>query len=327
MTTPENKPRSMQAGAGKQAAFHERVDIPAAWQALPLDELHGVLMVIGAPDTGKSTFANYLAGQLYTRGRRTAFLDGDPGQSSLGPPTTLSLALPDEVATWFSPQAERRDTVLAYSSRLADAGLRRHFVGSVTPQGHMLQLLVGAARLVETARQHGAEALVYDTSGLVDPGQGGVALKSAKIDLLQPQAIIAIQRQGELDALLLPLRRSRRVRIFELQPSPAVAPRTAHFRRDFRSRQFRRHFSAGHALIVDWGKLAVFPAPFFRLQRLAAFEDAGGFCQGLGIVTALDRPARQATILTPLVSLQGINALRLGDLLVNPQTFEDQRIP
>jgi len=53
-------------------------------------------------------------------------------------------------------------------------GLSPHiFVGSITPQGHMLPVLVGAARLAKAAVEYGAEVVVYDTSGLVDVSRGG----------------------------------------------------------------------------------------------------------------------------------------------------------
>jgi polynucleotide 5'-kinase involved in rRNA processing len=53
----------------------------------------GIFMVIGAPDAGKSTFARYLFKRFQAEGLRAAFLDGDPGQASLGPPTMLTLSL------------------------------------------------------------------------------------------------------------------------------------------------------------------------------------------------------------------------------------------
>ena len=98
-------------------------------------------------------------------------------------------------------------------------------MGAVSPRGHMLPLLVGAARLVDTAQAAGAETLIYDTTGLVDPAQGGTALKLAKIDLLRPAVLFALQRSNELESLLLPLRRSSRLRVIDLPLSPAVRVR------------------------------------------------------------------------------------------------------
>jgi polynucleotide 5'-hydroxyl-kinase GRC3/NOL9 len=152
-----------------------KLDIPGAWQKLDLSELAGMLMVIGAPDVGKTTFARYLFGQVAAEGYRVAFLDGDPGQTSLGPPTTMTVSLAGAGETGYPPKGESW----------------RWFVGSTSPSGHMLQVLSSAARLMQAAA---ASITVYDTSGLVDPKLGGAALKFAKIDLLRPTLVFAIQK-------------------------------------------------------------------------------------------------------------------------------------
>ena len=292
------------------AAIEGLLDIPAAWKAIQPAELQGVLMVVGAPDAGKSTFARYLFQLLRSHGQKVAYLDGDPGQSALGPPTTLTLAYG-----------------ISGNDEPFPAGLaRRYFVGSTTPQGHMLPTLVGAARLVEAARQEGVRSIVYDTSGLVDPGQGGLALKSAKIDLLRPAVIFALQREQELEPLLLPLRRSQRTRVIDLRPSAAAVSRLSTTRREYRARQFARYFAGARRVELGWTKVAVLPLPVFRLHRLAALEGQDGFTLALGIVLEIDRASRQVTLLTPLHSLAGVNALRLGDVLLDPDTFEDERI-
>jgi polynucleotide 5'-hydroxyl-kinase GRC3/NOL9 len=293
--------------------------VAPAWEELPLAELHGLLLVVGGPDSGKSTFARYLTKRLLADGRRMAFLDGDPGQSSLGPPATISLLYALE------QHGGRTGGVADLDSPLNGCSLR-WFIGSNSPVRHMLPLLSGAARLAAAAREAGADTLVFDACGLIDPQQGGLALLNAQIDLLQPAALFALQRQDELEPLLRPLRRSRRARIFELQPSPAVQPRDSGARRAYRASQYRRYFADARLLWLDWTRLAVFPAPFFRLKRLAACEDQAGFCLGLGIVMEIERSKRRIGLLTPLASLEGVNALRLGDVLLDPQEFNDERI-
>jgi polynucleotide 5'-hydroxyl-kinase GRC3/NOL9 len=288
----------------------ETIDVPPSWSHLPLDELRGTLLVVGATDVGKTTLARYLFQTLRTQGCKVWFLDGDPGQSALGPPATLTLSSELDVGVKFLP----------------DQDLWRYFVGSTSPTGHMLPVLVGGARLVQAAYAAGAEAVVYDTSGLIDPRQGGLALKSAKIDLLRPQAILAIQRDQELEPLLSALRRSQRTRVMDLHPSEAVLRRDSILRREYRAQQFARYFSKAKLLVVDWTRLAIFPLPWFRINRLVALEDVQGFTQGLGIVRQIDRLARQVTLSTPMASLQNVNALRLGDIFVDPETFQDEKI-
>lgn len=283
------------------------LDIPGAWHKLDLSGLAGTLMVIGAPDVGKTTFARYLFGRLAAEGQRVAFLDGDPGQTHLGPPTTMTVSPLSAVETGYTPKGESR----------------RWFVGSTTPSGHMLQVLSGAGRLVQAAA---ASTLVYDTSGLVDPTLGGVALKFAKIDLLRPATVFAIQKNEELEPILQPLRRSRRTQLVVLEPSPGVQRRDAANRQAHRASQFSLHFTGSRVQAVDWGRYGVFPYPQFALNRLVALEDPGGFTLALGIIQSIDRQKRRIEIITPLDSLEQVTALHLGDLLVEPGTFRDRRI-
>lgn len=288
----------------------DAIEVPGAWEHLPIAELHGLIMVIGAADVGKSTFTQYLARRVAESGVTVAELDGDPGQSRLGPPATISLAL------YTADEVQHPDRVAT----------RRMFIGSVTPSGHMLPVLVGAVRLVEAAWAQGAAAIVYDTSGFLDPARGGYALKLAKVNLLKPNWVIAIQRQGELEDFLRPLRGSQRCRVLDLKPALAVSRREMVERQAYRVRRFARYFAGAREIDLAWDALPVFPTPGFSPERLLAFEDQEGFTLGLGIVTASDPARHIVAILTPLPSLQGVSALVLGDICVEIQTYRDYRM-
>lgn len=286
------------------------LEVPRAWEQLSLDRLRGTLMVIGDTDVGKSTLACYLYRRLCEVGRRAAFLDGDPGQSALGPPTTMTAALGAPGDPAFPPRGQAR----------------RWFVGSVSPSGHLTSVVVGAARLVRAVCGAGAEVVVYDTCGLVSPANGGIVLKLAKIDLLCPSAVFALERHAELEGLLSSLRRSRRARVIDLQPSPAVQPRDVATRQAHRAAQFARYFADARPLPVEYARLAVLPPARFSPHGLVALEDASGFALGLGIVLDHDPDGQTMTLLTPLESLEGVDALHPGDVMVDPTTFRDQRL-
>lgn len=285
------------------------VEIPPAWERITTSALSGVILVIGAPDTGKSTFARYLYHRLHEHHERVAFVDGDMGQATLGPPTTMTLALGEPGDDAFPPAGPRFRT----------------FVGDVSPRRHMLPTLVGAHRLAQKARAEGATAIVFDTTGLVDPAQGGGALKQAKVDLLRPAVVVGIQRRNELEHLLVPLRRSRRIRVIDLPTSRAVCRRETPVRQEHRAACFRRYFEDARTFEVTWQRLAVFPNPAFKPQRLLALEDGEGFALALGIVTASDPARNVVTLYTPILSLMGVDDIRLGDLALDPHTFRESR--
>ncbi|MCG6917230.1 MAG: hypothetical protein LJE89_06745 [Deltaproteobacteria bacterium] len=282
-------------------------EIPSSWEELDLSELSGTLMVVGSSDVGKSTFSRYLFKRLCTIYPRVAYLDGDPGQSTLGPPTTMTLAMAENGDNSFPPRGRRWQA----------------FVGSVSPLGNMLAVLICAARLMEAAQKAGAQVVIYDTTGLVEAARGGIHLKLAKIDLLRPKVLFALQRNQELQTLLLPLRRKSRMLVLEFSPSSSAQRRDTSVRKAHRAAQFAQYFTNSSQLQVNWPQFAVLPAPRFNLHRLVALEDADGFTIGLGIVAKIDRIYRQVVLHTPVDTLNGVDVIRVGDLLVDPVTYED----
>jgi len=125
---------------------------------------------------------------------------------------------------------------------------------------------------------------------------------------------------------IAPLRRSRRVRVVEFPPSPAARCREGNERQATRAGRFAGYFNNASNLLVSWPQLAVFPAPRFHLHQLVSLEDENGHALALGIIVEIDRISRRVRVQTPLPSLSGVDAMRLGDLVVNPETFRDQRL-
>ncbi len=276
------------------------MDVPDDWEKIQWQQLSGLLMVIGGPDAGKTTFSRYLHSVLTKYHKVVAFLDGDPGQSRLGPPTTMTLKLEPE--TW------------------------RVFVGSTSPVRHMLFMFAGITKLIGRARQAGAEVIIYDTTGLIDKDQGGVNFKQAKIELTQPDFIVALQRGRELEPILSPFRKSRRVNIIEVKPSLATVSRSMYMRRRYRRLQFTKYFEDAEKITLEWTQFGVFPRPFFVKYGLVALEDIQGYTKALAIVLDIYPRERKVTLMTPKISLSGVAALRVGNITLDPISFEDQKI-
>lgn len=271
--------------------------IPSAWASLGEEGLAGTVMVIGASDTGKSTLARVLYQALCRQGRRVAYLDTDLGQSTLGLPTTLNLALASQ----------------PHDDRFPPQGvLLTYFVGAITPRGHMLPTVIGAHRLQQRALALGADAIVVDTTGLVDPADGGKALKQWKIELLAPSVVIGLQRSRELEPILWPLRRDGRVRCVELPVSPMVVARSRETRIARRQDLLSRAFEGAPSQRVALHRMAVYDLERLALGGLLAFQDGDGFALGLGVIEEVDRSRGTALVRTPLASLEGVRSIRLG---------------
>ena len=264
---------------------------------LGAEDLCGTVMVIGAPDTGKSTLAVHLYQSLCQRGRRAAYLDADVGQSILGLPTTLNLALAQNPGDpSFPPQGARA----------------AYFVGAVTPRGHMLPTVIGSFRLQQKALELGAEVIVVDTTGLVDGSHGGKALKQWKIELLVPGVVIGLQRGRELEPILWPLRRDGRVRCVELAVSPHVAVRSREARIARRQEALTRYLRGAQPCTVELNRMAVYDLERLAKGALLAFQDREGLALGLGVVEEINRPGGSIVVRTPLANLEEVISLRFG---------------
>jgi polynucleotide 5'-hydroxyl-kinase GRC3/NOL9 len=273
--------------------------VPPQWSRLGAEDLHGTVMVIGASDTGKSTLARALYQELCRRGLCAAYLDADVGQSTLGLPTTLNVALASK------PEDDRFPP---YGARAA------YSVGSITPRGHMLPAVVGAHRLQQRALALGAEAIVVDTTGLVDPSQGGKALKQWKIELLAPAVVIGLQRGRELEPILWPLRREGRVRCLELPVSPFAVERSRESRVVRRRERLAGYFEGARSRQLSLRQTAVYDLEQLAVGALLAFQDAAGFCLGLGVVEEADRLGGSVVVRTPLRDVAGMGSVRFGAL-------------
>ena len=215
---------------------HRQWDIPPSWQpAIEAARAGGTLFLIGETDSGKSTLAAVLANEALVAGRSVAVVDADVGQSSIGPPACVGLA---DVHREF-------DSLSVLAAKAID------FVGACSPVGHLLQAAASTAVLVSSARQGGAEMIIVDTTGLVS---GGVAraLKGAKIRLVEPDTLIALQEEDEVEQLLAGYRSRSRPRVLRLRPSRAVQPRSREERAARRQRSFAAYFAGGKSLDLSW---------------------------------------------------------------------------
>lgn len=254
-------------------------------------------MVIGESDTGKSTLARYLYRNHCRQGKCVAYLDADIGQSTIGVPTTLNLALASETGDDSFPPAGPRAA---------------YFVGAVTPRGHMLPTVIGTYQLQQWALAHGAELVLVDTTGLVDKAQGGKALKQWKIELLAPSVVIGLQRGRELEPLLWPLRRDPRVRCVELAVSLHVSERSREVRIARRWERLAQYFQGAQTRLVSLRRMATYDLELLEVGAILAFQDDAYFTLGLGVVEEADRPEGTVAIRTPLESLEGVASVRVG---------------
>jgi polynucleotide 5'-kinase involved in rRNA processing len=114
-------------------------------------------------------------------------------------------------------------------------------VGTTSPQGHLLPLVVGSRLMLDRARLEGAELVVVDTTGLVS-GVYGQLLKFHKIGVLQPDLVVGLQRGEELQPLLGVVQRFFASEVVSARVHPDVVPSSVEQRAQNREDSMRRYF-------------------------------------------------------------------------------------
>jgi len=269
------------------------------WHRLLAHLDRGTILVLGGQGSGKTSLARWLLGQLGRGLDRVALVDCDPGQSTIGVPGCLGLAI---TGPWEAPAA-------------------LWFVGSTSPPGHLLPSVVGAARLAARARAAGAQAVILDTSGLV---AGGAArtLHYHLAHAAEVDQVVAIGGEGRngsgggaaVDALVGLLQGERR-QIERVARSAAARDRGPGARRAHREARFAAHFQGARIRWVsprrvfasDWGGWGGEAAGRLAPGTAVGLLDGEGFCLGLGIVEEVhaDRVAVYTAVAdVPVVRIQ-----------------------
>ena len=283
--------------------------IPETWRALDVAGWRSPVLLFGASDSGKSTFARYLYGRMTAHYDQVAFIDADVGQSSFGLPATIAAGVSQGRGhSGFPPGVVRRMC----------------FVGNNTPVGATPSVLVGLYRMKRFVLRERADVVLVDTSGLIDPLHGGADLKWAKVDLFRPCTVVALARAQELEPLLSPLRHLPGVNLVELPVCDAVRPRATEERRAYRAACYRVCFASAQRLPLVFRQLAVFPDREFVPGRLAALEGRDGFTLALALVESANDVA--VWLRTPWDGKAQVAALRLGTLRIDMETFQDTRL-
>ncbi len=161
--------------------------IPEEWDKL-LDriknEADSKIIIFGEMDTGKSFFTTYLTNKLIAEEKKVGVIDTDTGQTEIGPPTTIGLSVLDKQVLTLQ-QAEVHSI---------------EFVGSLSPALHFLPMVVCFSKIVEKAEKV-SNVIIVNTNGWVH-GDGGRSLKQAKIDILNPDIVVLLQREDECEPLV-----------------------------------------------------------------------------------------------------------------------------
>ncbi|UCF31931.1 MAG: AAA family ATPase [bacterium] len=259
------------------------------------------IMILGGTDTGKTTLVEALADRL-SRSHPVGVVDLDVGQSTVGPPTTVAWT---RITGGFPGRGVLHPEGIA-------------FVGSLTPRGSFLPLMAGAVRMVNAAAA-ACPVVLIDTSGFIQ-GPEGQIFKQHKVDLLEPDFLVALQRTEELEPTLHAFRHQDRPVILRLNVSPAVRTRSAEERAAWRRERFADHFTGEGERVIHLSEAGLrvtrdMPdlSNFALRNRIVSLRDAHGKDLALGIILEVRRREGTLLIRTSLDPETPVSTVLIGE--------------
>ncbi|HIE43954.1 MAG TPA: hypothetical protein EYP78_04060 [Candidatus Omnitrophica bacterium] len=285
----------------------ESIIFPEEWEDVIEDVVlrKGVFFILGSTDSGKTTLARNIIGRKLEKVEEVAFVDSDVGQSTLGPPATVSMAI---LRNKFKPL----DRLLPLSMR---------FIGSISPSGHLLETVTAVKALVEKAKGLGVENIIVDTTGMVC-GEEATALKTNKINLIQPDVIIAIEKEKELEGILRILEIQRSFKIVHLASPSWINGRSKEERRRQRAMKFRDYFQGSTLESIPLRSVALYRVSPLRFENLILGLIDGNF-ETLGLGVGVRWKGASLEIITPLKILDNVKIIQGGSFKIDVESGEE----
>ena len=213
--------------------------VPPSWnesceELLNLQPKPATSMVLGTVDSGKTSFCTYLVNKVLGEKRKVAVLDGDLGQSDIGPPATVAYAFVTRPITDL------------FSLRAKNA----FFIGETSSGKVADKVITALVSLKKEVLANNGEFVVMNTDGWVD-GECAVNYKMRLVEELAPDVIFFIQQKDELAPLIKGLEKFRGVVV---ESPSAIRQRDIEKRRSLRELGYVKYLGNAkvQSLSLSW---------------------------------------------------------------------------
>jgi polynucleotide 5'-hydroxyl-kinase GRC3/NOL9 len=300
---------------GPNAAVQEAETstVPPSWNE-PLQTITAIqkkpaiVMIVGKADSGKSSFSTYIVNKLIDGKTKVAVLDGDLGQSDIGPPCTVAYGV-----------TNKRVTEL-YELKVANA----FFVGVTSPIQAVTRTVEGLVTLhMEILQKGEADYVIINTDGWVE-GENAVSYKLQLINQLKPDLVIGIESQDELKPLLSSI---ITVPTRSVESSVAVNERNPEKRTKLRELSYAKYLKDAkvHSLFSSYmevqEKQVIPKEPGKEKGILVGLRNSRKRFMGIGILLEYNRVKRIMKVLTPVRSKPA--SITIGKIRLDPELKEE----
>jgi polynucleotide 5'-hydroxyl-kinase GRC3/NOL9 len=297
-------------------ASSEEVDgntIPPSWAEsaevlMGFQKKPATAMVMGKADSGKTSFCTYLINKLVSAIQKVAIIDGDLGQSDIGPPCTIAYA------------SITKPLIELYELKAENA----FFVGATSPSEAVSKTIDGLA-LMKAEILETVDFVVVNTDGWVE-GEDAVKYKTQLAEKLEPDLIFCIQQKDELEPLFAALK----FRKIAVVSSSAVKQRSAEKRKNLREMSYAKYLTDAKVKSLPLSQLTIEEKTVQQIRQgdekglLLGLYDSQRKFLGIGIMREVDSLRKTLKVLTSVSakpSIIAIGKVRLDENLKEAPRF------
>jgi polynucleotide 5'-hydroxyl-kinase GRC3/NOL9 len=268
-----------------------------------------IAMVMGKADSGKTSFCTHLINNLVSAKQKVAIIDGDLGQSDIGPPCTVAYAFITMSLTEL------------YELKAENA----FFVGATSPSEAESKTIKGLALMKAEILEKTADFVVVNTDGWVE-GEEAVKYKSQLAAMLEPDVVLCIQQKNELEPLLSALK----FRKIVIDSSSLAKQRSREKRKNLREMSYAKYLTDAKMKSLPLNQLTLEEKTVLPIKQgegdglLLGMYDAQRKFLGIGILREVDSVRKTLKVLTSVSAKPASVAfgkVRLDEKLKEAPTF------
>ena len=266
-----------------------------------------IIMILGGIDVGKTFLIENII-ELLSNGMKVGIVDIDMGQSHIGPPTTIGWGIVrDGFKGWEDIEVRNM-----------------FFVGDTSPFKNLLPTITGAEYITGKAKSN-SEKILIDTTGLI-LGVIGRILKWNLIEIIRPNIIITLERESELEHILVVYKNTKAFKIFRLPTSKGAKIKSQLSRTNYRERVFREYFKNSKITNLSSENISIKYYNGTNIERIPSLKNRivslRNFYEedlALGIISEFDHKNSIFSIITPKKSLGDIRSIIVGAITINEE--------
>lgn len=236
--------------------------IESAEELLKIQTKPLTVMVVGAIDSGKTSLCTYITNKALQNTHKVAVLDGDLGQSDVGPPCTVAYCFVSKPVTDLFNLTPKNAV----------------FVGATSPSVAPAKVVEGLCVLVKEILAGHPDLVIVDTDGWID-GEEAVAHKVKLVEELEPDIILCLQTKDELAPFLSAVEGVKKTIV---ESPSAIKQRTKERRKNLRELGYMKYLKNAkvQSLPLSWVR---FEENGFGLGGSVGSRQAGKLYELLGM--------------------------------------------